>query len=82
MPQELRADAGGGQVVVSCLVSDLVFAWRLEPLPGDDGTRIGVHVALPEQEAHRLDAQRQVISASLRALAVLAAATGAPPARG
>jgi hypothetical protein len=82
MPQELRADAGGRQVVVSCLVSDLVFAWHLEPLPGDDGTRIGVHVELPEQEAHRLDAQRDVISASLRALGTLAAATGAPPARG
>jgi uncharacterized protein YndB with AHSA1/START domain len=80
MPQALRAETGGHRVTISCLVSDLVFAWQLDPLPGD-GTRIGVHVEIPEQEAHRLDAQRDVISASLRALGELAA-TAAPPARG
>jgi hypothetical protein len=83
MPQQLRADAGGRQVTISCLVSDLVFAWRLEPLPEADGTRIAVHVELPEQEAHRLEGQRGVVSASLRALAALAeGATDARPARG
>jgi len=82
MPQALRADTSGHQVTISCLVSDLVFAWRLEPLPGDDGTRIGVHVEIPEHEAHRLDTQRDAISASLRSLAQRAAATAAPPARG
>jgi uncharacterized protein YndB with AHSA1/START domain len=82
MPQELRADATGRQVTVSCLVSDLVFAWRLEPLPGDRGTRIAVHVEIPEQEAHRLERQRAAVSASLRSLASLAAATAAPPAPG
>jgi uncharacterized protein YndB with AHSA1/START domain len=83
MPQQLRADAGGRQVTISCLVSDLVFAWRLEPLPATDGTRIAVHVELPEQEAHRLEGQRDVVSASLCALAALAeGATDARPARG
>jgi uncharacterized protein YndB with AHSA1/START domain len=72
MPQELRADATGRQVTISCLVSDLVFAWRLDPLPVTDGTRIAVHVELPEREAHRLEGQREVVSASLRALAALA----------
>jgi hypothetical protein len=81
MPQALRADTGGHRVTISCLVSDLEFAWRLEPLPGDDGTRIAVHVEIPEPEAHRLDAQRDAISASLRALARLAS-TAAPRARG
>ena len=38
----------------------------------DDGTRIGVHVEIPEEEAHRLDAQRARVSASLRSLAALA----------
>jgi len=71
MPQELRTDAAGARVTVSCLVSDLVFAWRLEPLDGE-GTRIGVHVELPEREAHRLAAQRDVVAGALRGLAALA----------
>jgi hypothetical protein len=80
MPQQLRADTSGRQVTISCLVSELVFAWELLPLPGTDGTRIGVHVEVPEQEAHRLDGQRAIVSASLRALAVLARGDpGDPP---
>jgi uncharacterized protein YndB with AHSA1/START domain len=73
MPQDFRADGDGHRVTISCLVSYLVFEWRLEPLPGDDGTRVTVHVEIPEEEAHRLDAQRGVVSASLRSLAALAA---------
>jgi uncharacterized protein YndB with AHSA1/START domain len=72
MPQELRSDADGRSVVVSCLVSDLVFAWRLEPL--EEGTEIAVHVELPEHEAHRLEAQRAVVRDSIAALAALAGA--------
>jgi uncharacterized protein YndB with AHSA1/START domain len=78
MPQELRTDGDGRRVTISCLVSDLVFEWRLEPMPADDGTRIAVHVEIPEQEAHRLDAQRGAVSASVRSLAALAAAKAAP----
>src|SRR3954468_24434605 len=69
MPQELRADHDGRRVTISCLVSDLEFAWRLTPLDDGGGTRIDVHVAIPEAEAHRLDAQRAEIAASLRSLA-------------
>ena len=32
MPQELRTDADGRGLTISCLVSYLVFEWRLEPL--------------------------------------------------
>jgi uncharacterized protein YndB with AHSA1/START domain len=71
MPQQLRTDSDGQRVTVSCLVSDLIFEWRLEP--EGDGTRIGVHVEIPEREAHRLATQRGAVSASLRALAALAA---------
>jgi uncharacterized protein YndB with AHSA1/START domain len=78
MPQNLRTDSDGRQVTISCLVSDLVFEWKLEPL--DDGTRVCVHVEIPEEEAHRLEAQRAAVSASLRSLAALA--TGGLPARG
>jgi uncharacterized protein YndB with AHSA1/START domain len=87
MPQQLRQDTSGRRVTISCLVSDLVFAWRLDPLPGTDGTRISVHVELPDQEARRLEGQREVVSASLRALAALAhgdagSATAGPRAPG
>ena len=47
MPQDPRRDSDGRRVAISCLVSDLEFAWQLEPTPGD-GTRIAVHVRLPE----------------------------------
>jgi len=73
MPQELRAAADGRGLTISCLISYLVFEWRLEPL--DPGTRIRVHVEIPEEEAHRLEAQRAGVSASLRSLAALATAT-------
>ena len=73
MPQNLRSDADGRRVTISCLVSDLVFAWRLEPV--DEGTRITVHVEIPEAEAARLDGQRAAIGTSLRALAELAASS-------
>jgi uncharacterized protein YndB with AHSA1/START domain len=76
MPQALRSDGDGHRVTVSCLISHLVFEWRLEPTP-EDGTRIAVHVEIPEAEAHRLNSQRDAVSASLRSLAALAA-TGAP----
>ena len=54
MPQELRTAADGRGLTISCLVSYLVYEWRLEPL--DPGTRISVHVEIPEEEAHRLEA--------------------------
>jgi uncharacterized protein YndB with AHSA1/START domain len=73
MPQELRTAADGRGLTISCLVSYLVFEWRLEPL--EDATRISVHVEIPEEEAHRLEAQRAGVSASLRSLAALAAST-------
>jgi uncharacterized protein YndB with AHSA1/START domain len=83
MPQALRSDRSGRTVTVSCLVSALVFEWRLEPLDPGDRTRVDVHVEIPESEAHRLDGQREVVATSLRSLAALAeaAATG-PPGRG
>ena len=80
MPQQLRTDTDGRRVTMSCLTSSVVFEWQLEPL--DPGTRISVHVEIPEEEAQRLEAQRGGVSASLRSLAALAAATDVPRARG
>jgi uncharacterized protein YndB with AHSA1/START domain len=79
MPQSLRTDRDGRRLTISCLVSYLVFEWRLEE--DGDGTRIGVHVEIPEEEARRLEGQRGAVSASLRSLAALAAATAAPRGR-
>jgi uncharacterized protein YndB with AHSA1/START domain len=72
MPQQLNTDGDGHKVLVSCLVSDLQFEWRLEPL--GERTRIAVHVEIPEAEAARLESQRGVVGASLRSLAALASA--------
>jgi uncharacterized protein YndB with AHSA1/START domain len=80
MPQQLRVtgtgtgtgSGAGAGITISCQVSDLVFEWRLAPLDGGAATRITVHVEIPEAEAHRLDAQRDVISKSLSQLAALA----------
>jgi uncharacterized protein YndB with AHSA1/START domain len=55
------------RVTVSCLVSDLRFEWRLEP--EGEGTLITVEVEIPEAEAHRLESQKDLISASLQRLA-------------
>ena len=70
VPQTIRT--ADGRVTVSCQVSDLVFEWRLSELP-DGGTRIAVHVDIPDAEAHRLDGQRADIHDSLTRLAALAA---------
>jgi uncharacterized protein YndB with AHSA1/START domain len=72
MPQVLETVRHDRAVSISCLVSDLRFAWRLEP--AGDGTRITVDVEIPDAEAHRLDGQRAAIGSALRRLAALAVA--------
>ena len=71
MAQILDTSQTEQRVTVSCLVSDLLFEWRLEAT--GDGTLIAVDVELPVSEAHRLDAQREVIRTSVKNLAQLAA---------
>src|SRR5947209_13453943 len=71
MAQLLDSRQDQQRVTVSCLISDLRFEWRLEL--DDGGTLISVEVEIPDAEAHRLESQREVISASLRRLAELAA---------
>ncbi|MGH2882130.1 MAG: SRPBCC family protein, partial [Solirubrobacteraceae bacterium] len=73
MAQLLDTSQDQQRVTVSCLVSDLRFEWRLEPKGG--GTLIAVDVEIPDAEAHRLEAQREIISASMRRLAEQAADT-------
>lgn len=71
MAQLLDTERDDQRVTVSCLVSDLRFEWRLEP--AGTGTRVTVEVDIPDAESHRLETQREVISASLRRLADIAA---------
>jgi uncharacterized protein YndB with AHSA1/START domain len=79
MPQRLLVTGSG--VTISCLVSDLVFEWRLAPLDDGAATSIIVHVEIPEAEASRLAAQQDVISRSLSRLTALAAEEAAKEAR-
>ena len=71
MAQLLDTERDDQRVTVSCLVSDLRFEWRLEP--AGTGTRVTVEVDIPDGESHRLETQREVISASLRRRADIAA---------
>lgn len=71
MAQLLATDRDQQRVKVSCMVSDLIFDWRLEP--SEQGTHISVDVEIPESEAARLESQRTAIATSLRNLARLAA---------
>lgn len=50
MPRLLSTSRPNGEARTSCLVFDLVFEWRLTAAQGD-GTRLTVHVELPEAEA-------------------------------
>jgi uncharacterized protein YndB with AHSA1/START domain len=70
MPQLLECSRDGNRVRVSCLVSDIRFEWRLAEAGA--GTRISVEVEIPDEEAHRLERQSEIASASLRNLAELA----------
>lgn len=49
MPQTLQARPQDRRVTISCMVSDLVFQWHLEPAD-DGGTTISVHVDVPESD--------------------------------
>ena len=56
MAQLLETQKDQQRVTVSCLVSDLRFEWRLEPV--GEGTLISVDVEIPDAESHRLETQR------------------------
>ena len=45
MVHSVRSHAAGDRVVISCLVAEIEFDWRLAPVEGGRGTRIQVAVA-------------------------------------
>jgi hypothetical protein len=74
-PLLLDASRGGRRVLISCLVTDVRFDWRLEPADGGDATLISVFVDIPEEESQQLDNQRAAVRGSLARLAELAGGT-------
>jgi uncharacterized protein YndB with AHSA1/START domain len=72
MPHRLQAVSEDRRVVISCLITDLLFVWQLEPLEGGNATRISVHVDIPASRAHYVDTEPDVIADSLSRLATLA----------
>jgi uncharacterized protein YndB with AHSA1/START domain len=73
MPQLLDTSRTEQRVLISCLVTDIRFEWRLEPADGGHGTLISVLVDIPEREGQLLETERTAISRSLARLAELAA---------
>jgi uncharacterized protein YndB with AHSA1/START domain len=74
IPNRLEVRDDEQAVVISCLLHDLVFSWRLEPLDGGRATQISVHVEIPDEKVERLGRrQREVIRTSVQRLAQLAA---------
>jgi uncharacterized protein YndB with AHSA1/START domain len=74
MPQGFERSATEHRIVVSCLVDDYRFDWRLAE--EDDGlrTRIDVDVEVPEAKSAYFDALKDGIGRSIERLAALAGA--------
>jgi hypothetical protein len=71
MPKIVASDRGDGRITVSCLVSDIAFDWQLAER-ADGGTRIELHITVPDEYGFRVEAQRDVIAFSVGRLARLA----------
>jgi hypothetical protein len=67
----------GERVTIACALADIVFDWRLERL-SQVGTRIAVHVEVPDAYTLDLNGQKAVIGMSLRQLADVAAGDRTP----
>lgn len=70
--QRTHRDRAEGRVTISCQFSDIDFVWQLAE--DGPGTRIEVHVTLPDSEAYQLEDKRENITTSLTRLATLAKA--------
>jgi uncharacterized protein YndB with AHSA1/START domain len=72
-PQQLRGNRAKGRVTISCQVTYIDFVWQLNE--DGPGTRIDVHITMPDSQAHHLDGEREIITTSLARLATLAETT-------
>jgi hypothetical protein len=62
-PTQVASDPGGSRVVISCLVGEIRFDWRLHPAP--EGCAVHLTAVLPEAEAPRLEEHRAAFRTSL-----------------
>jgi uncharacterized protein YndB with AHSA1/START domain len=80
-PTRVTTRSDGARVVISCLLSDIVQEWSLEP--ADEGCTIRLRVEVPAAEAGRLAAVRGELEASMPLLVAAAeraeASPGTPP---
>ncbi len=73
-PTRVTAGRDGRQVVISCLMTDDVYIWTLEPHP--DGCRITVRVEVADGDAERLSQRHAGVLDSLPRLAAAAEKAG------
>jgi uncharacterized protein YndB with AHSA1/START domain len=69
-PTSVSTDRVTGRVVVSCMLSDIVHSWGIEP--GPEGCRINVLVAIPDTEAARTEDVVATVKTALSALVACA----------
>jgi hypothetical protein len=62
-PTRVTTRSDGARVVISCLLSDIVQEWSLEP--DGDGCRVRLHIEIPEAEAARLPTVRAEFERSM-----------------
>jgi hypothetical protein len=66
-PTAVESARMGEQVVISCVLTDIVFRWTLSPDPV--GCRVRLDVAIPEREASRLGMQETAMRDAIVRLA-------------
>ena len=74
-PTQVVTRTEESRVVISCMLSDIVHEWSLEP--ADTGCAVRIRIDVPEDEAARLPAVAAESTESLDRLVALAEAGGA-----
>lgn len=69
-PTQVVTRTEDSRVVISCLLSDIIHEWTIEP--ADPGCAVRVRIDVPESEAERLPAVTTEAQASLANLVALA----------
>jgi uncharacterized protein YndB with AHSA1/START domain len=69
-PTTVKTDLSGGRVVISCLLSDIVHTWAIEP--SDNGCRVSVALTIPAEEAGRAEDEGANVRQAIEALVVRA----------
>ncbi len=69
-PTGVSGRQGDGRVTISCIATDIVFAWTLAPAP--EGCAIALEVDVPATIADRLASQEAAMDASMGRLVAAA----------